>query len=354
MSIISLRNLNKDFGADVAVEDLSLEIGDGELCALVGPSGCGKTTTLRMIAGFETPTSGEVWFGDKPVTRLSPEDRNIGIVFQNYALFPHMDVFHNVGFGLQMRRVARTEAKERVAQILEKMQIGNLATRYPRQLSGGQQQRTALARALVTNPDVLLLDEPLANLDAKLREDMRDYIRELQQDLGITTIFVTHDQSEAMAIADKVALMLDGVLKQYGQPEVLYRKPANLHAATFIGHTNILSGQIATLESDTCVVSTEYGDYRATPAPGLKQGQHIHLSIRPESLRFTEDLGANSLNGSVLTRLYLGSIVQFTVAISEDRRVRVQASPAEPYREGDLVRLRFSASDAWALARQES
>lgn len=348
---ISLKGLVKEFGEATAVADLNLEIEDGELCVFVGPSGCGKTTTLRMIAGFEAPSAGDIRFGGRLVTEMAPEARNIGIVFQNYALFPHMDVFHNVSFGLQMRRVPKVETEERVKSILDKMQLGHLGARYPRQLSGGQQQRTALARALVTNPEVLLLDEPLANLDAKLREEMRIYIRDLQQDLGITTIFVTHDQSEAMAIADRIAIMLDGVLQQYDVPEVLYRHPANLHAGTFIGHTNILRGKVINLESRVCTIATQYGDFRAAAAEGLKVGQEGCLSIRPESLHLTNCGTDNSLTGVVHTKTYLGTMLHYEVEIAPNEFVRVQAPPAELHSEGDSVTMRFSTGDAWALAQ---
>src|SRR4029077_940353 len=225
MAEIVLRELSKRFGNSTAVDDLTLTLASGELVALLGPSGCGKTTTLRMIAGFETPTRGRVILNDHDVTEAPPEKRNCGMVFQNYALFPHLTVHRNIAFGLEMQGVGRNEIDRRVTEILEKVGLGGLGKRYPRQLSGGQQQRTALARALVINPSVLLLDEPLANLDDKLREEMRFYVRSLQQEVGITTVYVTHDQAEAMVIADRIAVMFGGRIHQLAVPREIYHRP---------------------------------------------------------------------------------------------------------------------------------
>src|SRR5262245_54183645 len=249
MSVIALRGLTKRFGNVVAVDDLSLEVGDGELLALLGPSGCGKTTTLRGVAGFELPDSGEIYFGDRRVTDLPPEQRNIGMVFQNYALFPHMTVRDNVAFGLAMRKTPAGEAARRVASVLARVQVTGMEGRYPRQLSGGQQQRAALPRALVIAPDVLLLDEPLANLDAKLREEMRFYVRSLQRDVGITTIYVTHDQAEAMVIADRIAVMFGGRVHQLAAPQEIYNRPQTWMVAEFIGLTNFIEGSIGGREA---------------------------------------------------------------------------------------------------------
>src|SRR6266436_947090 len=268
MSAITLRGLTKRFGSVVAVDDLHLDVQDGELMALLGPSGCGKTTTLRAIAGFELPDAGDIDFGDHRVTNLPPERRNIGMVFQNYALFPHMTVAQNVAFGLEMRKEPTLAIRTRVATTLAKVQLTGLEGRYPRQLSGGQQQRAALARALVVVPDVLLLDEPLANLDAKLREEMRFYVRSLQQEVGITTIYVTHDQAEAMVIADRIAVMFNGGVHQLAPPHEIYHHPRTWRVAEFIGLTNFIDGRIVGQEGDLLVLDTELGVLRCRGPAG--------------------------------------------------------------------------------------
>ena len=245
MSKLTLQNLRKSFGQTVAVDNVSLEVPQGELVALLGPSGCGKTTTLRMIAGFIGASAGRILIGDQDVTTLPPYRRNTGMVFQSYALFPHMTVAENVAFGLEMRKVPKEERDRRVEEALRLVRLEGLGGRMPRQLSGGQQQRVALARGLVINPEVFLLDEPLSNLDAKLRHDVRLEIRQLQQRLGLTTVFVTHDQEEALTLADRLVLMEKGVVQQIGTPTELYERPANLFVADFIGKSNFFKGQIA-------------------------------------------------------------------------------------------------------------
>lgn len=347
---MKLEALSKRFDEHTAVESLNMDIREGEMCVFVGPSGCGKTTTLRMIAGFESPTSGEIRFGDKQITHLVPEKRNIGLVFQNYALFPHMKAAENVSFGLEMRSVGKVERASRIDAILEKMQLGSLRDRYPRQLSGGQQQRVALARALVTNPDVLLLDEPLANLDAKLRVEMRGYIRSLQQDLRITTIFVTHDQGEAMAIADRIAIMLDGVLQQFDSPETIYRRPANIKVANFIGLTNVVSGRVVARSGNTCNVATEFGTLASEAPDDLAPGSEVLVTIRPESLSFTGQEGPNTLSGIVTSRTYLGNTLDYVVEVSSSYKLRIQSAPSESHAVGERVTVRFSADESWLIA----
>ncbi|MBI4279356.1 MAG: ABC transporter ATP-binding protein, partial [Armatimonadetes bacterium] len=268
MAEVRLEHVTKRFGAVTAVRGLSLHVQDGELVALLGPSGCGKTTTLRCIGGFIDPDEGEIFFGGRRVTHLEPEQRNIGMVFQSYALFPHMTVFDNVAFGLRMRRAAPEEVRRRAQAILDKVQLTGMERRYPRQLSGGQQQRVALARALVCEPEVLLLDEPLANLDAKLREEMRFYIRSLQKEVGITTIYVTHDQAEAMVFADRIAVMFDGVMQQLGTPEEVYQTPATQQVADFIGLTNFLPGRVVEVTDGVGVVETTAGRIRCREREG--------------------------------------------------------------------------------------
>src|SRR5437588_1604774 len=254
MAEISLRGLTKRFGTVAAVHDLTLTLASGELVALLGPSGCGKTTTLRMIAGFESPTRGRVLLAARDVTEAPPEGRNCGMVFQNYALFPHLTVHQNVSFGLQMRRLPRAAIGPRVDEILARVGLGGLGHRYPRQLSGGQQQRTALARALVINPSVLLLDEPLANLDAKLREEMRFFIRSLVREFHITTLYVTHDQAEALVLADRVAVLIDGVLQQFDTPEAVYRRPRTILGSLFDYRVDVGGGMLLRVQSGVTAV----------------------------------------------------------------------------------------------------
>ncbi len=345
MASISVKGLTKHFGRVVAVDRLTLNIQEGELLTLLGPSGCGKTTTLRLVAGFEVPDEGAIFFGEQAVTTLSPEYRNIGIVFQNYALFPHMTVAANVAFGLAVRGLPRPETARRVASILDTVQLRGLEERFPHQLSGGQQQRTALARALVINPAVLLLDEPLANLDAKLREEMRFYIRHLQREVGITTIYVTHDQAEAMVLADRIAVLRDGVLQQVGAPEEIYRRPATPWVAGFIGLSNFIPGTVAGQNGEYLTVRTKAGTFTAA-GPGRANG--VVLCIRPEALHFGGDF-SNRLRGVVRERSFLGNLLDYQVDCEGGLTLRVQADPSRIYRPGDRVELSFAAADVWAI-----
>ena len=304
MANVSLRNLRKQYGSSMAVADVSLDIGEGELVAFLGPSGCGKTTTLRMVAGFVEPSAGEIWIGNQEVSRLPPDKRNTGMVFQRYALFPHMTVAQNVSFGLEMRRVTAVERDRRIREVLDMVRLAPFADRYPRQLSGGQQQRAAIARALAIRPDVFLLDEPLSNLDAKLRVEVREEIRALQQRLGLTTIFVTHDQEEALAMADRLAVMHDGCVQQIGSAEALYEQPANPFVANFLGKMNFLAGHV-----DGGQFVTAKGERLAVDATTRNATM---LGIRPERLR----LGAAAVDGetaipvTVGQAIYLGAIVE--------------------------------------------
>jgi ABC-type Fe3+/spermidine/putrescine transport system ATPase subunit len=346
MALIRLQHLTKRFGRVTAVDRLSLETREGELITLLGPSGCGKTTTLRIIAGFEAPDEGDVHFGDRAVTALPPEARDIGIVFQNYALFPHMTVNENVAFGLDVRSVHKSDVARRVATILEKVQLAGLGGRYPHQLSGGQQQRTALARALVINPQVLLLDEPLANLDAKLREEMRFYIRHLQQEFGITTVYVTHDQAEAMVLADRIAVLRDGALQQLGRPEDLYQRPQTSWVADFIGLTNFIRGTVAGRADDQLTVRTALGTFAAVGSPAAGP---VVVCIRPEALHFDGSL-PNRVRGVVRERAFLGNLLDYRVECADHTVLRVQADPSRQYKPGDPVELAFSTTDAWTVA----
>jgi ABC-type Fe3+/spermidine/putrescine transport system ATPase subunit len=333
MSVIALRGLTKRFGNVVAVDDLSLDVADGELLALLGPSGCGKTTTLRSVAGFEMPDAGQIYFGDRHVTDLLPEQRNIGMVFQNYALFPHLTVQENVVFGLEMRKTAAGEAAQRVAAVLAKVQLTGLERRYPRQLSGGQQQRAALARALVIAPDVLLLDEPLANLDAKLREEMRFYVRSLQQEIGITAIYVTHDQAEAMVIADRIAVMFGGRVHQLAPPDEVYNHPATAMVAEFIGLTNFIEGKVGAGEGGLITLETALGPPAPLPPAAARGGA----------------AGMNRLRGVVRARAFLGNLMDYRVEVAPDIVLRVQGDPHVPFAVGDGVHVVFAPAAAWSV-----
>ena len=361
MSAISLRSLTKSFGPLVAVNELDLELREGELVAFLGPSGCGKTTTLRMIAGFETPDSGEIHLGGREVSSLPPEHRDTGMVFQNYALFPHLTVFENVAFGLKMRKVPKAEIRQRVADILAKVQLTGMKQRYPRQLSGGQQQRTALARALVINPTVLLLDEPLANLDAKLREEMRFYIRNLQQEFGITTVYVTHDQAEALVLADRVAVMRNGVLQQIDVPEEIYRRPSNAWVATFVGIANLLPGTIEQHDGKSSSVSTRVGSISGVGPESFPPGTEVVASVRPESLHLARrepddpdganppEPGQNRICGTVAERAYLGNLADYRVRVDDETVLRVQSAPFPVYEVGNDVTLTFAVDETWLI-----
>ena len=307
MARAEIRALRKTFASTVAVEEFDLDVADGEFVALLGPSGCGKTTVLRMLAGITTPDRGQIRFGERCIDELPPERRNVGLVFQSYALFPHMSVAANIGFGLRMRGISRADAARRVDEALGLVDLGALAARYPRELSGGQQQRVALARALVIEPDVLLLDEPLSNLDAKLREHLREDIRALQRRLGMTAIYVTHDQAEAMALADRVVLMNAGRIVEVGNPHDLYRAPRRRFTAEFLGRTNILKGTATGGR-----VSLPWGEVVGTNGSRPLDGAVV-LSVRPE------DIGVVAVEngpGRVLDVTFLGADVEHRIELA--------------------------------------
>ncbi|MEX6508647.1 ABC transporter ATP-binding protein [Jiella sp. M17.18] len=283
-SDVRFASASKRFGRTMAVRDLSLAIPRGAFFALLGPSGCGKTTTLRMIAGFETPTSGNIFIRGENVTRVAPYRRSFGMVFQNYALFPHMSVAENVAFGLKMRHISRSEREERVREALAIVQLNQMADRYPKQLSGGQQQRVALARAIVIKPAVLLLDEPLGALDKLLREEMQVELRSLQKSLGITTVFVTHDQEEALAMADQVAVMRAGEIEQIDAPGAIYERPATEFVASFLGASNFFDGEIQSVSGDRVRIDIG-GSVIELPAVGVPRSGRVKLAIRPEKIK---------------------------------------------------------------------
>jgi putative spermidine/putrescine transport system ATP-binding protein len=328
MARLQIDRLVKHFGPTVAVHDVSLDIRDGEFVVLLGPSGCGKTTTLRMIAGFVAPTSGHVRLGERDITAVPPWRRNTGMVFQNYALFPHLTVGENVAFGLEMRGAAKEATRARVAETLQMVRLSGLADRLPRQLSGGQQQRVALARALVTRPDVLLLDEPLSNLDAKLREAVRVEIRQLQRQLGITTVMVTHDQEEALIMADRMVVMSEGSVRQVGTQRALYEQPADRFVAGFVGRSNLLSGTIVRPGT----FQTEGG--LTIACAGGAPGSAV-IALRPERVVLGADVAKfdNRLPGTVEFVSYLGASIDVHVRVSPAERIVV----SQPNRLDGLV-----------------
>jgi spermidine/putrescine ABC transporter ATP-binding subunit len=326
---IEIRGVSKRYSDSLAVDDVSIDIRRGEFLTLLGPSGCGKTTTLNMIAGFVTPTMGSIAIRGTPVTDLPPFERDTSMVFQSYALFPHMTVFDNVAFGLRMRRTAAAEVRRRVAEALEKVHLHDLDKRYPRQLSGGQQQRVALARAIVTRPAVLLLDEPLSNLDLKLREAMRIELKILQRDLGITSVYVTHDQGEALAMSDRIAVMNRGRVEQVGTPDDVYESPASLFAASFVGATNLLEGRVVDVDRTGPVVElVGGGSVRARPNPDLARGDLVTISVRPEkaSMRMGEHPAAvGELAATVRFVLVAGAEVTYQVELDGARAFTLAA-----------------------------
>jgi ABC-type Fe3+/spermidine/putrescine transport system ATPase subunit len=336
---VRLDRVVKAFDTTVAVNDVSLEIREGELFFLLGPSGCGKTTCLRIIAGFYAPDVGELRFGDRVMNKVRPHKRNTGMVFQNYALWPHMTVFKNVEYGLTIRKVDKATRKEKVMEVLDVVRMPEYADRPVNKLSGGQQQRIALARALVVEPDVLLLDEPLSNLDAKLRLEMRHEIKRIHSQASITAIYVTHDQTEALSLADRMAIMKDGVIVQVGAPREVYRAPANPFVAGFIGETNFIEGRIRALSNGTAEIETAVGILRsATIYHDFVNGENVFCSIRPESIRIDDAMPAdapNPLSAKVLEATYLGRIEEYQLALAD--KLTAKASLYNPAREGRTV-----------------
>ena len=313
---VQLTGITKRFGATRAVDNVSLTIEEGDFFTLLGPSGCGKTTLLRTIAGFHTPEAGEIRFGDQVVNAIPAHRRETGMVFQNYALFPHLSVYDNVAYGLRARRIPRTEAAGRVAAILKSVQLEGLEHRSPSQLSGGQQQRVALARALVISPQILLMDEPLSNLDAKLRVSMRDEIRRIQKHMGITTIYVTHDQEEAMAVSDRIAILSRGRVEQVGTPAGIYFRPASRFAAEFMGGSNILVFNVVSYDGQAGVITAEADGQTIHISGDPPAGPSVTVSIRPEWIRVvpaSESRDQNVLAGTVVGSTFLGSMVRYRV-----------------------------------------
>jgi iron(III) transport system ATP-binding protein len=351
MTAVRLSNITKKFGSTVALAGIDLDIKAGELFFLLGPSGCGKSTLLRLIAGLHDPTSGQVFFNDRNVTSLGTDKRNAVMCFQSYALWPHMTVAENVAFGLDVRKVPPAQLMKRVNEVLEMVQMSTMSDRKPNQLSGGQQQRVALARALAVQPDCLLLDEPLSNLDASLRLEMRTEIRRICKSAGFTTIYVTHDQKEALSIADRIAVMKDGKLMQVGTPGELYHTPATSFVAGFIGQTNLLPGKVISRENDIAQIETPIGKVVAK-SDGSAMPVDLIVSIRPEQIRVVRDTntpGINRFEGKVLETTFLGEASEHVIALN-DQKLKVICAPPL-FQTPETLPVEFDPKDAVMLPR---
>jgi iron(III) transport system ATP-binding protein len=337
---VRLVNLTKTFitstrGEVRAVQNVNLTINPGEFVCLLGPSGCGKTTLLRMVAGFEMPSSGQILIDNNDVISKTPDKRDLGMVFQNYALFPHLNVFQNIAYGLKIQKRPADEIKQRVLEGLKTVKMDDFAERVPSQMSGGQQQRVALIRALVMHPGVLLFDEPLSNLDAKLRLYMREEIRRIQQDVGITTIYVTHDQSEAMAMSDKVVILKDGLVQQVGSPQEVYHLPRNEFVANFIGKANVLDAKLVSKTGDSAVIDLEGCQYTIPRTTSRNPGDTVRVVIRPEAVH----MGKDEIKSEILKTIYMGVSQDYWLSV-QGREFEVSdynPSAKQVYRAGDKV-----------------
>ena len=337
MSGLRLVNVSKSFGAFMAIDGMDLDVKDGEFITLLGPSGCGKTTTLRAVAGFVTPDTGDVYIKDRRVNDVPPNRRNAGMCFQSYALFPHMSVFDNVRFGLRMRHTPLVEQRRRVEEALAMVELEPLAGRKPSELSGGQQQRVALARAIVIQPDVLLFDEPLSNLDAKLRESVRVEIRSLQKRLGITSVYVTHDQAEALVISDRVVVMRSGRIEQVGDPLAVYERPATSFVAGFIGLANIRRGTVTGSDGTALRVKSDLGEL-VMPGPPVPAGTAVIFCFRPEDVEPAGEGAGNRVRGRIEQQIFMGSLTDLFVDVG-GTVVRVQVRKGGNLRDGDPIEL---------------
>ncbi|MCP4752425.1 MAG: ABC transporter ATP-binding protein [Proteobacteria bacterium] len=359
MAFIEIQNLYKCFKNVVAINRINLEIDQGEMLTLLGPSGCGKTTTLRCIAGLEKPEGGDIVIDGKPMLSqgfVQPSKRGLGMVFQNYAVWPHMKVYNNIAYGLKIKKTPRREMREKALKMLELVGLDGLEDRYPSQLSGGQQQRVALARALVGNPKVLLLDEPLSNLDAKLREELRFEIKSLVRRMGITSVYVTHDQAEAMVISDRIAVMNSGNVAQLGTAREIYKKPANKFVADFIGTMNFIAGEVVDVIGDTnnVYVKTAFSEKLrcTTPDSAATIGQEVYASIRPEDVEVhTEppDAAENLFKGKIAHKAYLGNFLFYFIEIN-NTMIRVQAPHHLPQEEGQEIHVYLNPEKCMVLS----
>jgi iron(III) transport system ATP-binding protein len=365
--VLSVRSLFTEYAnergeAVKAVQNVSFEVPEGKLFTLLGPSGCGKTTTLRSIAGLERPRSGEIEVGGRAVYSsdkrifVAPNKRNFGMVFQSYAIWPHMNVFQNVAFPLEVRRLAKKDIREKVMRVLETVALAELVDRDATKLSGGQQQRLALARALVMEPQLLLLDEPLSNLDAKLRDRMRSELKRLQRELNLTTVYVTHDQSEALALSHEIAVMNEGRVIQVGTPRQIYEQPHDKFVADFVGTTNFIDGTVTAVDVDRCIVSSEIGDLKVQASDGVDKNARVIVSVRPEDVELSEAPpasadGDNVCKGTVSAKDFLGDYLDFHVKVG-DVELLAKAHPSLRTPTGEAIYLRMKAEKCVAIRNQ--
>ena len=345
--VLQLKNINKYFGKNHVIKNVNLNFEKGHFITFLGPSGCGKTTLLRMIAGFYEPDEGEILLNGKNIEKVPPYDRNTAMVFQEYALFPHMNVFDNVSYGLRVKKKSKDEIEKRVKQALALMQLEGMEKRFPNQMSGGQQQRVAVARALVMNPEVLLLDEPLSNLDAKLRENVRVELRQIQQKMGLSTIYVTHDQSEALSMSDAIVVLKDGIVHQVGTPQEIYFEPKTAFVADFIGTTNLIS-----LKGESGN-QLAYGGTVFTSSNPVKEGSEYVASVRPESAGLSKNPVENQVNlkAHITNTMFLGEKVRYFLRDALDKEWIVDAfDPGRTIHQGDVY-VTFPAEKAWVIAK---
>ncbi len=354
-SFVQFKKIDKSYDGEIlVVKNLNLDIAKGEFVTMLGPSGSGKTTTLMMLAGFETPTNGEIYLDTNPISKIPPYEREIGMVFQNYALFPHMTVQENLAFPLEVRKISKSETQKKVQKALDMVELGNFGTRFPAQLSGGQQQRVALARALVFEPRLVLMDEPLGALDKNLREQMQYEIKHIHDRIGITVVYVTHDQSEALTMSNRIAVFNDGVVQQLSTPDILYEKPENSFVAKFIGENNTLNGVVKEINGSTCVVDLDnnHGVVNALKVNVSEVGEKTQLSIRPE--RVSIDSNNNSSNvftGKIEELIYLGDHIRARLDVCGNNEfiVKVPNEGSFKHREGDTLNLSWNSEDVRAL-----
>ena len=357
-TLLSLQGISKVFADKTVLDGLDLDIYDGEFITLLGPSGCGKTTLLRLMAGFEQADAGRILLGDNDISHAPPEHRPLNTVFQHYALFPHMTVFDNVAYGLKMEKRPKHEIRERVEDALAMVQLGDYARRKPHQLSGGQQQRVAIARAVVKRPRLLLLDEPLSALDYKLRRTMQVELKRLQRELGITFVFVTHDQEEALSMSDRVVVLKDGVVQQLGTPREIYERPANLFTARFVGETNLFPGRLKQI-TDSAITVDVFGVHRTLRRPdfSVADGQSVHVLLRPEDIRVLEPNADHGLSGKVVERNYKGSTLDSVIHLDDGTEVLAseffdEDDPAFDYRLGEPVKVSWVDGWEWLLPEE--
>ncbi len=355
-AFVRFKEIEKSFdGETLVIKNLNLEIAKGEFLTMLGPSGSGKTTTLMMLAGFETPTHGEIYLGEQPIGNIPPHKRNIGMVFQNYALFPHMTVSENLSYPLEVRKCPKSDIKKRVTRALEMVELGGFEGRFPAQLSGGQQQRVALARALVFEPNLVLMDEPLGALDKNLREQMQYEIKHIHDELNVTVVYVTHDQSEAMTMSNRVAVFEDGIIQQLSTPDVLYEEPENAFVAQFIGENNKISGEVTELAKDRCIVKVDSGEIvKALKVNVSKTGDRTTLSLRPERVVLNPTAGSleNIFEGTVRELIYLGDHLRTRINVCGNDEFIVKVPNAAgrlKIYKGEKINVGWTSEDCRAL-----